>query len=88
MRKIVLFAACLLVLAGCKNNQEGTDSTVVTAVVDYTQVAVPDFSADSAYAYVEAQLAFGNRIPGSKGWQQCADYLVRKMSRWCDTVIV
>lgn len=75
-------------LAGCKNNQEGTDSTAVTAAVDYTQVAVPDFSADSAYAYVEAQLAFGNRIPGSKGWQQCADYLVRKMSRWCDTVIV
>ena len=88
MRKIVLVAACLLVLAGCKNNQEGTDSTAVTAAVDYTQVAVPDFSADSAYAYVEAQLAFGNRIPGSKGWQQCADYLVRKMSRWCDTVIV
>ena len=75
-------------LAGCKNNQEGTDSTAMTAAVDYTQVAVPDFSADSAYAYVEAQLAFGNRIPGSKGWQQCADYLVRKMSRWCDTVIV
>ena len=55
---------------------------------DYTQVAVPEFSADSAYAYVEAQLAFGNRIPGGKGWQQCAAWLAAQMGRWCDTVIV
>ena len=61
---------------------------MVSQGIDYTQVAVPDFSTDSAYAYVEAQLAFGNRIPGSKGWSQCADWLVKQMCRWCDTVIV
>ena len=88
MKKFVLFAACLLALAGCKNNQETVDSTAVATVVDYTQVAVPEFSADSAFGYVAAQLSFGNRIPGSKGWQQCADYLERQMRRWCDTVIV
>lgn len=61
---------------------------MVSQGIDYTQVSVPDFSTDSAYAYVEAQLAFGNRIPGSKGWSQCADWLVKQMGRWCDTVIV
>lgn len=73
-------------LAGCKHNQpEVSPSAYAT---DYTQVATPLFNADSAYAFVEAQLSFGNRIPGSKAWQQCADYLVGQMNRWCDTVIV
>lgn len=77
-------AACLLTLAGCKHNPTPAPQS---AGVDYTQVATPEFSADSAYAYVEAQLAFGHRTPGSRGWQQCGDYLVQKMRQWCDTVI-
>ena len=78
-------AACLLLLAGCKYKQPEAPAS---AGIDYTQVAVPDFCADSAYRYTVEQLAFGNRIPGSKAWQQCADYLVTAMGRWCDTVIV
>ena len=78
-------AACLLLLAGCKYKQPEAPAS---AGIDYTQVAVPDFCADSAYRYTAEQLAFGNRIPGSKAWQQCANYLVAAMGRWCDTVIV
>ncbi len=85
MKQLAIIAACLLALAGCKHKQEVPETL---QGIDYTQVAVPKFSADSAYAYVEAQLAFGNRIPGSKGWRQCADWLLAQMSRWCDTVIV
>lgn len=73
-------------LAGCKNNN--TTPTVVSSAVDYTQVATPDFSADSAYSYAAAQLAFGNRTPGSKAWEQCAAYIEAQMQRWCDTVMV
>lgn len=76
----------MLLLTGCKNNNTTPETSV--SAIDYTQVAVPAFSADSAFAFVEHQLAFGNRIPGSKGWQQCADWLVMQMRRWCDTVIV
>ena len=78
-------AACLLALAGCKHNQPPAPQP---AGVDYSQVAIPAFSADSAYSHVSAQLAFGPRTPGSRGWQQCADYLVQRMRLWCDTVIV
>ncbi|MBR1549621.1 MAG: M28 family peptidase [Bacteroidales bacterium] len=76
----------LLLTTGCKQKAPETPADVHG--VDYTQVEVPAFSADSAYAYVEAQLAFGNRIPGSKGWQQCAQWLASRMARWCDTVTV
>ena len=86
MKHLVLIAACLLALAGCKNN--GTAPVDTPSGVDYSQVAVPDFSADSAFAFVERQLAFGNRIPGSNGWSRCAEWLATQMRRWCDTVIV
>lgn len=81
-----MIAACLLVLAGCKHKQ--AEVPAASQGIDYAQVAVPAFNADSAYAYVKAQLAFGNRIPGSRGWQQCAQWLTTQMQRWCDTVVV
>lgn len=82
----VIVAACLLVVAGCNHKQELQRQS--STETDYAAVAIPEFNADSAYSYVEAQLGFGFRTPGSKGWQQCADYLVGQMQRWCDTVIV
>ncbi len=68
--------------------QHKATTPVLVAGIDYTQVAVPDFCADSAYRYTADQLAFGHRIPGTKAWSQCAEYLVSMMGRWCDTVVV
>jgi len=85
LKRLVLIAACLLVLAGCKHKQPQRPTA---PSVDYTQVAVPAFCADSAYLYVAEQLAFGNRIPGTKAWKQCGEYLLTQMRRWCDTVVV
>ena len=85
MKRLAIVAACLLVLAGCKNKE--TKPAVVDAV-DYTQVVAPVFSADSAYAFAAAQVAFGYRTPGSKAWEQCAAYIAGQMGRWCDTVVV
>ena len=78
------FLVCTL-LAGCKHKQEARPTVPAT---DYTQVATPDFSADSAYIAVETQMAFGNRIPGSKAWERCGEWLATQLRRHCDTVIV
>lgn len=78
-------AACLLLLAGCKHKPEQAPAA---AGVDYTQVAVPAFSADSAYALVAAQLAYGPRTPGSQAAAGCAAMLAGQLGRWCDTVIL
>ena len=90
MKRLVLIAACLLVLAGCKNNPTDSDTSACpsTPSTDYSQVVIPEFSADSAYTYVEKQLSFGNRIPGSNSWERCATWLTAQMGRFCDTVIV
>jgi len=42
----------------------------------------PEFNADSAYRFVEQQVAFGPRIPGSEGHSDCGDYLVAKLSEY------
>lgn len=60
----------------------------IASTTDYAAVQIPEFCADSAYQYVADQLAFGFRSPGSKGHEQCAQYLSDQMRRWCDTVIV
>jgi len=84
----LVFGFCLLfctLTTGCKHDNKGNVDT--TKGIDYTQVAVPDFSADSAYSFVATQLSFGNRIPGSKAWKQCGDWITAQMGRWCDTVV-
>lgn len=40
---------------------------------------VPAFNADSAYKYIEQQLEFGPRNPGSAGHRQTRDYLISKL---------
>lgn len=86
MKKFFPLAAILLAFMGCHN---GTNNPSTTEnAVDYSQVAVPAFDADSAYQFVAYQVAFGYRTPGSAGQARCADYLARQMRRWCDTVMV
>ena len=68
----------------------GSDNKEVKTIepVDYTAVDIPDFVADSAYRYVEEQLAFGPRVPGTNEHGKCAKYLAGKMTEWADTVYV
>lgn len=49
-------------------------------------VSVPPFNADSAYQDVEAQVAFGPRVPGSKAQKACADWIAAQLKPSCDTV--
>ena len=39
----------------------------------------PAFSSDSAYAYIEQQLAFGPRVPNSNAHMQCAVWLIEQL---------
>ncbi len=88
MKKRILFVCVAFVLlAGC-NGGSGKGSKATVSSIDYAKVETPTFDADSAYAFVAAQVACGHRTPGSEGQRRCADYLAQQMRRWCDTVIV
>ena len=67
----------------------GTDKPAGTAVKQKkNDVVVPAFNADSAYGFVERQLSFGPRVPGSIAHEQCAEWFVSKLNAWADSVFV
>ncbi len=43
------------------------------------KVKVPAFDRESAYQYIEAQLAFGPRVPNSEGHRNCRDWMVKEL---------
>lgn len=49
-------------------------------------VQVPKFNADSAYAFVEKQVAFGPRVPNTKMHKQAANYFVARFKKYNATV--
>lgn len=61
----------------CQSNPSET-----TVEAPPTPKYVPNFNADSAYAYTEAQVAFGARVPNSTAHRECRDYLVSKLEQF------
>ena len=49
------------------------------AVVETPSVQVPLFQADSAYAYVAKQVAFGPRVTNSKAHRQTGDWIIQQL---------
>ncbi len=58
-------------LAACTGKTSGSSADADTATV-----YVPAFDADSAYASIVTQCAFGPRVPGSEAHSACGDYIV------------
>ena len=58
-------------LAACQGKSVGA-----AADTDTMTVNVPAFDADSAYASIETQCAFGPRVPGTEAHTACGDYIV------------
>lgn len=67
-----------LALASCKNDQAPT----ATATKEIKKVSIPAFSADSAYAHIESQLAFGYRVPGTDAHKACGAWLASKLESY------
>lgn len=50
--------------------------------------AGPDFDAARAYGFVEAQVEFGPRVPGTAAHAACADWLVKTLRQWTPDVVI
>jgi len=73
----ILLALAAIVISGCNG-----DSATKPAepVVQKKPAKIPGFNADSAYVYLEKQLSFGPRNPGSTGHVACKDWFVEKFT--------
>jgi hypothetical protein len=77
---------CLLIgTSSCTGNKQVGDDTTESKVSVVVR-KYPDFSADSAFAFIQKQVDFGYRIPGTQAHARCADWLYAKLKMYCDTV--
>ena len=86
MSFMLLLGVVLCCCTACGNNvnagKETPDSSPRSEILG-------SFSADSAYAYIERQVAFGPRVPGSDGHKACRDWLVSTLESFSpDTLVV
>lgn len=83
----ILSCALALVACGGANSSGKAEASQQVAGASDT-LELPAFDGDSAYAYVEAQVAMGPRVPGSVSHSRCADYLTERMLAFgADTVV-
>ncbi len=83
----------LVLIAFCFSACDRTGTTEPPAKKPKTkkpklQVDRPAFDADAAYAYVEEQLAFGPRVPGTPAQAKCANWLKTELELSADKVYV
>lgn len=76
------FPICLLVFvitffSGCQDSESRTESSSTVSTV--TPPSVPSFNRDSAYAFVERQVAFGPRVPNSDAHRACRNWLADQL---------
>lgn len=56
----------------------GSDKATETNVEPISYREAPEFSADSAYAYIQQQVDFGPRVPNTQGHRDTRDWLIEK----------
>lgn len=76
----------MLDLAAC--GEKPDDSQTTQSEETPVSLIKPVFSADTAYAYIARQVAFGPRVPGSAAQKSCAAWMQEVLQKTCDTVYV
>ncbi|MCM1402088.1 MAG: M28 family peptidase [Bacteroides sp.] len=76
----ILVSLLSLFLVACASGSANTQRSETGA--DTIAVAHPEFNADSAFSYVETQVKFGPRVPGSDAHSRCVDFLAGSLKRF------
>ncbi|QKZ11640.1 M28 family peptidase [Spirosoma sp. KUDC1026] len=79
MKKIIVAVSLIALTFACKSKEQQDDTEASQKV---TMAAAPAFNADSAYAYIEKQVAFGPRVPNTPAHVQTGNYLVSKLKQF------
>ncbi|MBS3913658.1 MAG: M28 family peptidase [Bacteroidetes bacterium] len=86
---ILLAVCCFCTLpfgTSCTGKVENEDSTLTEE--KKVQNKFPEMSGDLAYTYIEKQLQFGPRVPGTATHKACAGWLRSELQKFCDTVLI
>lgn len=82
---LILWSFGGTILKSCKGSGaskiEAAENTATTPMQK-----APDFSSDSAYKYIEKQVSFGPRIPGTAQHKACGDWIQNELKKYGATV--
>lgn len=84
LRLLIAFVGVSIFLVACDETPPKDTSKEITPPV---QIAVPKFQSDSAYAFIQKQVDFGPRVPGSSSHQMCGDWMVAVLKSYGANVI-
>ncbi len=76
----ILIALIGICFQSCK--QDASNAPVSTPVVDNTPLKIPGVNGDSIFQFVEKQLSFGTRVPGTPTHKACKDWMVQKFESY------
>lgn len=88
IRYSTLMILVLTVIVSCGGGRSGEHVSSGRPMAEVPAVVVPSFDADSAFAFVEQQVSFGPRVPGTEAHRECAGWLSATMQRFADTVFI
>ena len=77
---------CLLLMASCGTDREKKQTSSQEKLPE--NVLVPAFNADSAYRFVEKQVAFGPRIPNTPAHRQAGEFFVEVLKDYGANITV
>lgn len=82
-----IFLSCFMIsFIACSCGKGTTTQTNESAKNNYKRVS-PEINADSAYNFVDKQVAFGPRVPNTQAHKECGDYLSEQLRRFGANVI-
>lgn len=84
----VAISALVLTLPSCNEKPNDNGGGTVTPPQESFKAVAPPVNADSMYADIERQLAFGPRVPGTPAHAQCADWMAAKFKEYGAVVTV
>ncbi len=87
MKIKALVLVAILAIAGliyaCRNTEQSSETSTSQSTENAAKlVTSPIFSADSAFHFVEKQVAFGPRVPGTSASLNCGKYLINKFKSY------
>lgn len=77
----MILSLMICLLLSTSSCHTGNTKRKATDVIE-KEVAVPDFNADTAYHYVQAQVDFGPRVPNSAAHVACGEFLAKKLEEY------
>jgi glutaminyl-peptide cyclotransferase len=86
MTRYLFIPLCLGVLMSCQSCVKGTGGEGGETTGENIELIIPNINRDSVYDFVQKQVDFGPRVPGSEAHKKCSEWFKTKLEGYGATV--